>query len=69
MIKYSKQRAIPAINMNIQVFKSEYLNYNKFQNDVPKFIKNNKAEEKDKINFKDILKEEENKLEEEEIER
>lgn len=55
--------------MNIQVFKSEYLNYNKFQNDVPKLIKNNKAEEKDKINFKDILKEEENKLEEEEIER
>ena len=51
------------------MFRQEYLNYNKFQNDVPKFIKNNKAEEKDKINFKDILKEEENKLEEEEIER
>lgn len=55
--------------MNIQVFKSEYFNHNNFQNDIPNFIKNNKAEEKDKINFKDILKEEENKLEEEEIER
>lgn len=55
--------------MNIQVFKSKSLNQNKFQNDIPDFIKNNKAEEKDKINFKDILKEEENKLEEEEIER
>ena len=48
----------------------EYIkNQIQVQNDVPKFIKNNKAEEKDKINFKDILKEEENKLEEEEIER
>lgn len=55
--------------MNIQVFKSEYLNQNKFQNDIPNFIKNNQTEKKDKINFKDILKEEENKLEEEEIER
>lgn len=54
--------------MNIQVFKSEYFNQNNFQNDISNFIKNNKAEEKDKINFKDILKEE-NKLEEEEIER
>lgn len=55
--------------MNIQVFKSEYFNQNNFQNDISNFTKNNKAEEKDKINFKDILKEEENKLEEEEIER
>lgn len=55
--------------MNIQVFKSEYFNQNNLQNDISNFIKNNKAEEKDKINFKDILKEEENKLEEEEIER